>query len=93
MNNKEVFLFDENAAIKKLDSKTKLTNEDNEKKISSDLKTPDLKENESSKNEVVNNDIENKSSKNKEVNKDIENEKKESYNSIIDDIDDPFFFS
>ena len=35
-NNKEVFLFDENIAIKKLDSNTKLA--EDEKKTSSDLK-------------------------------------------------------
>ena len=36
MSHKEVFLFDENSAIKKIDSEPNLT--DNEKNIHSDLK-------------------------------------------------------
>lgn len=79
MTSKEVFLFDENAAIKKLDSETKLTKKDNEKKISSDLKTDNLKENKSPKKEVVKNDK--------------TDEKKKSSKDLIEDIDDPFFFS
>lgn len=80
-NNKEVFLFDENIAIKKLDSNTKLA--EDEKKTSSDLKenNNDLKE-ESKKD----------NSEGEESKKD-NSEYNDKHTDILSDIDDPFFFS
>ena len=78
MSHKEVFLFDENSAIKKIDSEPNLT--DNEKNIHSDLK-------ENKK------DIKKTHSDLKENKKDIHSDLKENKKDIFVDKNDPFFFS
>ena len=101
MTSKEVFLFDENAAIKKIESEVDLSKKFDQleklidkKKTSSDLgdfkdKSRNLNYDNVEKNTTIDLNIDSKSQIN--ISKDKSNYDCRTGN-IIDDIDDPFFF-